>query len=155
MALIVKKSVTVPLPPDRAFDLFTARMAEWWPLETHSVSGNSDALDPAITVTFGTEPGGRIVETLADGTAAEWATVTRWDPPSVFELSWYPGLAETEATRVEVRFTSVSEGTRVEVTHDGFEVRGEIAAKIHAGYDGGWVGVLDRLATGAKASEPV
>jgi hypothetical protein len=33
----VRKSVTVPATPGRAFELFTARFGEWWPLATHSV----------------------------------------------------------------------------------------------------------------------
>jgi hypothetical protein len=34
----VRKSVTVPAAPQRAFDLFTMHMHEWRPLATHSVA---------------------------------------------------------------------------------------------------------------------
>jgi hypothetical protein len=30
----VRKSVTVPAAPRRAFELFTAHIQEWWPLKT-------------------------------------------------------------------------------------------------------------------------
>lgn len=33
----VVKSVSVPLPVDKAFHLFTEGYARWWPLITHSV----------------------------------------------------------------------------------------------------------------------
>ncbi|MDJ1007346.1 MAG: SRPBCC domain-containing protein [Paracoccaceae bacterium] len=150
MTLIVEKSVSVPLPPERAFDLFTARIAEWWPLETHSVSGNSPDLDPAKDLSFDPRLGGKVVETLADGSPSHWATVTRWDPPRAFELRWHPGETPEAATRVEVAFRPEADGTRVELVHDGFEIRGAAAETTHAGYDKGWGGVLHRLAQGAK-----
>ena len=34
----IEKTLVVPLTPDRAFDLFTNRMASWWPLDKHSLS---------------------------------------------------------------------------------------------------------------------
>ncbi len=72
----VRKSVTVPTAPQRAFELFTAHMHEWWPLVTHSV-GAADA----VSVTFGEGAGAVILETLADGTTSVWGTVTEWEPP--------------------------------------------------------------------------
>ena len=32
----IQRSVTVPLEPEVAFELFTARMDTWWPVQTHS-----------------------------------------------------------------------------------------------------------------------
>ena len=151
MTLTVKKTVHVPIPPDAAFDLFTSRIDEWWPLETHSVSGNSDDLDPAKGLEFEARLDGKVTEMLADGTPSHWATVTRWDPPAMFELRWHPGSAPDAATRVEVRFIDENGGTRVDLVHDGFEIRGDAAAKMHKGYNEGWVGVLERLAGYAMA----
>ena len=45
----VVKTVTVPLPPEAAFSLFTDRIAEWWPLHTHSVA--ADTYGGRLTVT--------------------------------------------------------------------------------------------------------
>ncbi|MEM9123988.1 MAG: SRPBCC domain-containing protein, partial [Pseudomonadota bacterium] len=122
MTLSVKKSLKVPLNPEKAFDLFTLRIGDWWPLETHSVSGNSAELDPAQSIRF--EPGsaGRIVETLADGSDSVWAHVTRWERPSRFELAWYPSDGPDVTTRVDVRFSPEDDGTRIDLVHDGFEV---------------------------------
>jgi hypothetical protein len=54
----VRKTVTVPAAPPRAFELFTRHIHEWWPLATHSVGA-----EQAAGVTFGGGPGGQIVET--------------------------------------------------------------------------------------------
>jgi len=53
----VRKTVPVPVSPQRAFELFTARFGEWWPLATHSVGE-----DQATGVVFGEGIGGAIVE---------------------------------------------------------------------------------------------
>ncbi len=34
----VLRSVEVSIPPERAFDVFTRRMGEWWPMHTHSIA---------------------------------------------------------------------------------------------------------------------
>ena len=47
VARVVRSSVTVKLPRDAAFRLFTERMGSWWPLATHSVF-HADAV--AITI---------------------------------------------------------------------------------------------------------
>jgi uncharacterized protein YndB with AHSA1/START domain len=82
----VRKSVTVPAAPQRAFELFTAHMHEWWPLATHSVG----AVD-AVSVTFGGGAGAAILETVADGTTSVWGTITHWEPPYRVAFTWHPG----------------------------------------------------------------
>ncbi len=59
----------VPAPPGRAFEVFTARFGDWWPLATHSVGAKE-----AAGVIFGAGVGGMIVETLADGSTTAWGT---------------------------------------------------------------------------------
>src|SRR6266699_3405968 len=61
----VRKSVTVPAAPQRAFELFTGHIQEWWPLGTHSVGA-----EHAVGVAFGEGVGAAIIETLADGTTS-------------------------------------------------------------------------------------
>lgn len=77
----VRKSVTVPATPDRAFALFTAGFGDWWPLATHSVG-----TDKAAAVAFGTGVGGIIVETLADGTTSAWGHGHRVGAPGPGDL---------------------------------------------------------------------
>ena len=49
----IVKTVTVPLPPDRAFRLFTQGMSDWWPLDSHSLSARDGAPAASVTVTPG------------------------------------------------------------------------------------------------------
>jgi uncharacterized protein YndB with AHSA1/START domain len=140
----VRKSVTVPAAPQRAFDLFTAHMHEWWP--THSV-GEADA----VSVAFGAGAGAAIVETLADGTTSVWGTVTHWEPPDRVAFTWHPGTAETEATRVEVTFTPSGPGaTLVRLIHSGWERRPD-GASARENYDSGWEPVVGCFAEAAAS----
>jgi uncharacterized protein YndB with AHSA1/START domain len=137
----VRKTVTVPVTPQRAFELFTARIGEWWPLATHSVGG-----DQAVGVVFGEGAGGSIVESLADGTTSVWGTVTRWDPPHGVAFTWHAGTPAAEATSVEVTFIPGEPGhTVVELVHSGWDNRPEGAAA-RAGYETGWEPVIERYA---------
>ena len=43
----IRKSVTVPLPVEKAFRLFTDGINSWWPFESHSIGG-----DKVESVTF-------------------------------------------------------------------------------------------------------
>jgi hypothetical protein len=83
----VRKSVTVGTSPQRAFELFTAHIQEWWPLRTHSVG-----IDDAVGITFGAGVGAAIVETLANGTTSAWGTVTAWEPPHRVAFTCDAGL---------------------------------------------------------------
>jgi uncharacterized protein YndB with AHSA1/START domain len=140
----VRKSVTVPADPQRAFQLFTAHMHEWWPLATHSVGAGD-----AVSVTFGEEAGAAIVETVADGTTSVWGTVTHWEPPCRVAFTWHPGSSETEATRVEVTFTQSGPGrTVVSLVHSGRERRPD-GASARESYDSGWDPVVGCFAEAA------
>jgi len=142
----VRKSVTVPATPDRAFELFTAGFGTWWPLATHSVG-----TDKAAGVSFGAGVGGMIVETLADGTTSAWGTVISWVPPDRVSFSWHAGTPEAEAGLFEVTFTPSGAGsTLVELVHTGWENRPDGAAA-RAGYQTGWDPVIDRYARAAAA----
>jgi uncharacterized protein YndB with AHSA1/START domain len=144
----VRKSVTVPAAPQRAFELFTAHIQEWWPLDTHSVGA-----EQAAGVAFGAGAGGAITETLADGTTSVWGTVTDWEPPHRVAFTWHAGTPVAEATRVEVTFTEDAPGrTVVLLVHSGWEQRpGSAAAR--EGYHSGWDQVIGRF-TEFAAREP-
>ncbi len=109
-------SVWIDCPTDDAFHLFAERFAEWWPLEAHSIN-RDDAEHCAI------EPwvGGRIFERTADGDEEEWGSITRWDPPGRLEFTWHPGRREDRGETVEVEFQVEADGTRVTLTHRGWD----------------------------------
>jgi|SRR5580704_9341807 uncharacterized protein YndB with AHSA1/START domain len=141
----VRKTVTVPAAPQRAFELFTAHIREWWPLRTHSVGE-----EQAAGLVFGDAEGAVITETLADGTESVWGTVTAWEPPHRVAFTWHPGSAEAGATNVDVTFTEEEPGsTVVRLVHSGWERRADGAAARN-GYDSGWEPVVSRFAEAAE-----
>lgn len=142
----IRKSVCVPLSPDRAFELFTTRLPTWWPLETHSLSAGTGAVPEHVL--FEPRLGGKILETLADGTTQPWAEITLWDPPHHFEMAWHVGRARAAATRVSVTFKGTDTGTQVDLIHDGFEALGESATSTAENYRSGWDPVLARFVQG-------
>jgi uncharacterized protein YndB with AHSA1/START domain len=131
------KTVVVPTTPERAFEAFTAEMAAWWPLATHSVGE-----DKAADVRLEGAVGGRIVEYDADGPIGYWGTVSDWDPPQTVSFTWHPGSDPKQAGHVTVTFRAVAGGTEVELTHTGWERRPD-GAEARQGYDTGWTYVLD------------
>jgi uncharacterized protein YndB with AHSA1/START domain len=134
--LTVRKTLTVNCSPERAFEVFTAGMASWWPFETHSTS---DERPEAVVIEA--HEGGRVYERLADGKESDWATVTAWEPPSLFAVKWHVTSGKPE-TQLEVRFLPEGDGTRVELTHGGWERYGREAAEAFDSYNGGWDTVL-------------
>ncbi|HVE97834.1 MAG TPA: SRPBCC domain-containing protein [Mycobacteriales bacterium] len=142
----VRRSVTVVSDPGTAFRVFTEEMAAWWPLLTHSVGGAD-----AVGVTVEPRVGGRVVERLRSGAEETWGTVTEWSPPTRLGLTWHPGRAPSEETRVVVTFSAVGAETLVELEHTGWESRADGAA-IQRNYDEGWVLVLGAFATRAGAA---
>jgi uncharacterized protein YndB with AHSA1/START domain len=137
--LAVRKSVTVKATPERAFEVFTAGVATWWPLEEHSIGEKQ-----ARTVAIEPRVGGRFYETADNGDEHDWGTVTAWDPPSRFACTWHPGNDPAQAQDLDVRFIPDGDGTRVELAHTGWERR-ENPAEAMEGYDSGWDVVLGEL----------
>jgi uncharacterized protein YndB with AHSA1/START domain len=143
----VRKSVTVPADPVRAFEIFTAHIQDWWPLDTHSVG-----LGQAVGLAFGEGAGATITETLADGSTTAWGTITGWDPPHRVAFTWHPGQPEAEATSVEVTFAQNGAGsTVVRLAHSGWERRPDGPAA-REGYDSGWEPVVGRFAAALRGS---
>ena len=136
----VRKRRDVALSPERAFELFTERMGEWWPLPTHSI-----AEQDAVGVRFEGRVGGRVVELTASGAEFVWAEVRTWDPPHRFVLSWHPAVEPEASSTVEVRFVATPARCRVELDHHDLDEHGEVGRAMREQYDPGWDQVLDRL----------
>jgi uncharacterized protein YndB with AHSA1/START domain len=134
----VIRSVHVRRTPDDSFRIFTERLGSWWPLATHSVY-EERAVDAAFV-------DGKIVETSDTGERCEWGTVTAWEPPHRLAFTWHPGYPAAQATSVEIEFRADEDGTRVELTHRGWEALGGRAARTRASYVNGWVPVLEAFA---------
>jgi Activator of Hsp90 ATPase homolog 1-like protein len=138
----VVKTITVKCTPEEAFRYFTEAIGKWWPLATHScVAFASEFKDHPVSVMFERRIGGRIFERERSGKEHEWGTVASWNPPKQVTFTWYPGRDQSTAQQVEVAFSAVEGGTRVVLTHSGFEnvEDGEAERK---GYNEGWEGVF-------------
>ena len=125
----VRKTLLVDFTPEEAIDLFTAGIASWWPVGTHSYGG-----DAVTDVVFEPRVGGRVYEVTAAG-QQDWATVRTFDRPNGFVLDWLIG--DASGSEVEVRFTPEAPGSRVELEHRGFG-----AADPRERYAVGWDVVL-------------
>lgn len=141
----VVRTVDVKASPAAAFDHFTARMADWWPGEKNSVSAGQGATPKQLV--FEAREGGAVYEILPDGSRTDWGVVTLWQPGAAYEMTWHPGHPPENATHLRVEFTAEGAGCRVRLTHSGWEALGEKGAAMREGYNGGWVGVLDRFAS--------
>lgn len=135
------KEVTVAAPVERAWEVFTANIGDWWPASTHSIEP-----ERVRDIAFEARIGGRIVERWHDGTECSWGEVEVCDPPHRLRFSWHPYLDRPEATEIEVTFTPVGDGTRVRLEHRGWERLGARGAESRGQYDGGWDFVLGRYA---------
>jgi uncharacterized protein YciI len=130
---LIHREILVDADPDAAFEVFTARIARWWPLAEFSVYG------AGATVAF---EAGQIVERAPDGATSLWGTVTRWEPPGALAFSWHPGHPPDRASHVEITFAAAAGQTLVTLEHTGWEVFADPAAA-RAEYDHGWPMVLD------------
>jgi uncharacterized protein YndB with AHSA1/START domain len=142
--LAIHKTITVGLPVEDAFRLFTERAGDWWPLATHSIHGAATE-----SIVFETREGGRFYERAESGEEGDWGRVLVFEPPHRFVLQW---LVDPRcAGEVEVRFHREGEGTRVELQHRGWEQYGDEADTAMSGYDSGWDVVLARYVGAASA----
>ena len=132
----IHKIVHVAVPVERAFDVFTNGWSEWWPVATHSIGAGEVTVDWRV--------GGLGVE-LVDGVLHEWLDVVEYDPPRAVGMRWRvtPGSPVTD---LRVTFISDGDGTRVELTHAGWEAYGDRAGDSLGSYSDGWDIVLGHFA---------
>jgi len=146
----VRKSVVVQAPPHRAFEVFTARLGEWWPRSHHIGKSEPE--------TFIIEPraGGRWFERGVDGVECDVGHVLAWEPPHRLLLAWQLSAdfkyVRELITEVELRFTPEgTRATRVDLEHRHLERYGELAEKVReqVGAPGGWAAILEQFARAA------
>ena len=144
----VRHSVTVALPVEAAWRLFTAETGRWWPVsDSYSIHG------AAVTgVEWEPRVGGELREVTADGETGHWAEVLEWEPPHRLVLAWRAGPSDRPATEVEVRFSADGDGTRVELEHRGWERLGADGDALRESYLEGWPFVIGRFEAAASPS---
>lgn len=108
----IQQSVHVDCPIEEAFRLFTEEMTEWWPEK----GVDHCEIEPWV--------GGRVFERSRSGEEREWGTVIEWDAPRRVEFMWYPEQSRDDDQTVAVEFRVEGEGTRVTLTHRGWDRAG-------------------------------
>ena len=116
----VTVSIEVGVPPATAFEAFTEEMDAWWgrgprfrfvaPYE------GVMKLEPGV--------GGRLLHVYDEAADKVFVVghVRVWQPPERLVVSWrLTNFAPHEETEVDVRFVPSGAGTRVSVTHRGWD----------------------------------
>ena len=141
----VRKTVRVKASAAHAFEVFTAGLGRWWPLD-HGIGKT-----PRKDVVMETRLGGLWYELAEDGTRTRVGQIITWEPPQRFVMTWDVNSQwkadNTVHSEVEVRFVAEgTEATRVELEHRKFEQLGaEAGASMRRDVDGGWPGMLERF----------
>jgi uncharacterized protein YndB with AHSA1/START domain len=112
-------SVSVAIPPSRAFHIFTADIDQWW---RHGMKFRHSASRSSL-LRIEPKVGGRLFESFeTDGTQhiVEVGRVRVWEPPRQLAFTWRnANFAPHEHTEVEIQFEPTASGTLVTVTHSG------------------------------------
>jgi uncharacterized protein YndB with AHSA1/START domain len=142
---VVRRTVVVNADVQRAFQVFTQNMGQWWPKE-HHIGGT-----PPVAVVVEPRAGGRWYEKAEDDSECDWGTIVHWEPPTRVVLSWHlngdweyvPDI--TRASEIEVRFMpETGDRTRVVLEHRHFERQGETGDRVWTQIQepGAWTYVL-------------
>ncbi len=148
----LRRTITVNVPIERAFQVFTDGFDTWWPRSHHI--GTAEMAQAIL------EPrrDGRWFERGVDGSECEWGRVLAWDSPRHVAVSWNIDgdfTLQAKASRVDVRFTA-RDGTttEVELEHSGLDRHGLGWEKLYDGVSspGGWGDLLERFAQAVTMS---
>ncbi len=148
----VRHSVEVPVDPETAFRLYTAEINRWWKRGTYYWNDRRRA----VGLRFEPFVGGRFIEVYdaQSGEGFEIGRIQVWEPGQRLVYTWREaGWAPGEQTEVEVLFEPVPQGTRVMVTHSGWD-RVTDGQKLGEGYAHGirdLLGWYGEVARGAGA----
>jgi uncharacterized protein YndB with AHSA1/START domain len=148
----VRKSIRVNASQAHAFDVFTAGLERWWPLD-HGIGKT-----PRKAAVMETRLGGHWYELAEDGTRTNVGKIIVWEPPKRFVMTWDINSRwqpdTTIGSEVEVRFIPDGAGaTRVELEHRKFEQMGaEAGESMRKDVDGGWPRLLETFKQHAETA---
>lgn len=151
----INAGVTVPLGTDAAFTMFVDELTLWWPRE-YTWSGQ--VLD---TIAIEPRPNGRCFERGPHGFECDWGRVVEVERGSSIAFLWQispsraPEPDPSKASLVRVRFADAgSDGTHVELTHDGFDNHGSDSTAYRDGMASakGWPWILARYGHACASS---
>ncbi|MBN9112906.1 MAG: SRPBCC family protein [Pseudonocardia sp.] len=140
-------TVSLAVPVERAFAVFTGSINTWWPHQFHI--GQADVeevvLEPRV--------GGRWYERGVDGSECDWGRVLLWEPPQRLVFTWQINGSwqfdpdPEHASEIEAVFRPDGSGSIVDVEHRLFErLDGGRAINDAINGGGGWALLLDGFA---------
>ncbi|AEA26505.1 Activator of Hsp90 ATPase 1 family protein [Pseudonocardia dioxanivorans CB1190] len=145
-------SVSLAVPVEHAFAVFTGDINTWWPHQFHI--GAADIAEVIL------EPrvGGRWYERGVDDSECDWGRVLVWEPPHRIVFTWQINGTwqydpdPTKASEIEARFRSDGDHQSiVDVEHRLFErLDGGDAIRGAINGGGGWALLLEGYATSVK-----
>lgn len=114
----VTVAIEVDVEPTVAFDVFTRELDAWWGhgprFRFVAPYGGTLTLEPGV--------GGRLLHVAAPDVSFVVGHVELWEPPRRLTLTWrLTNFTPEQQTRVDVRFDAAGGGTRVSVTHSGWD----------------------------------
>lgn len=134
---VLQKRIVLDCAPVIAFEVFTYDMANWWPMDSHSISAGSGAFPSKLIVER--KENGRIFEVDGNGKAHLWGHFQIYQPPFRVLIAWHVNDTPDHATYIEVVFGMETNGkTSAVLTHGGWDVFGEDADQKRTDYDSGW-----------------
>ena len=154
----ITRGVTVAVPQERAFDIFTADMTSWWPAEHHIGS------PPIEEVVVEPRAGGRWYTRHQDGTETNTGFVVLYDRPvegqqGRFSVTWQIGADWSYhpdlVTTIDVTFTEQEPGrTRVELEHRDLQNFGEHAEQMKNVFEApdAWTRTLANYVSAARTA---
>jgi hypothetical protein len=137
------KSVTLPLAPAAAFELFTQKIGEWWPPERRHTQDPRSEIFLLAT--------GRFYERARDGREVELGCVRSWDIPNRILLDFFIATSPERPTEVEIAFAARGGGTEVTVMHRPKPSSEALWSERAPRYGRSWDVVLDAFSRAAGA----
>jgi uncharacterized protein YndB with AHSA1/START domain len=119
MSARIMVSIRLRVPPAAAFELFTAKVDDWWrkgpKYRMHAEKGGRLHFEPG--------EGGRLVEIYDEdaGDLFEIGRILVWRPGERLVFEWrQPDFTAEQVTEVDISFLAVEGGTRLTLEHRGW-----------------------------------
>ncbi len=138
---MIERTLTVGVSCAHAFRVWTKKLDLWWP-PNHRLSGESDS-----DMVLEAHVGGRFYERTRSGREIEYGRITACEPPSRLAYDFYIGSDNQSPSAVEILFTPVPEGTRVEIHHGPGAMEAPRWSRTVGGYKRAWGHLTEVLQT--------
>lgn len=106
---------TLRCSPQRAFDVYTGRIGEWW---DPRYTANPATLE---AVTIEPRAGGRVYATHSDLGELDWGEVTVWEPGERLVHTFTLAQDPAHPSEVAVEFAEADGGCTVRLAHGGWD----------------------------------